>query len=154
MANPTSVLMVELVMSIDRLIDSARAAQPDSELWPAAVVLSHIADVDETEWLPRLELMVAAHAAHQEAPRFQWWEPDTTGTLERYREVLIDDAGARAMATRIAMLMRLRDLTPQEWAATAQHDTFGEIDVAGLVFAQLAHDEEHRASLVLPRSTS
>jgi hypothetical protein len=54
------------------------------------------------------------------------------------------------MATRIAMLTRLRELEPEQWAATAQHEVFGLMDVQALVLAVLAHDEEHRASLVLP----
>ena len=34
------------------------------------------------------------------------------------------------------------------WAAEAEHEDFGVIDVQGLIMQVLGHDEEHRASLL------
>ncbi len=43
----------------------------------------------------------------------------------------------------------MRDLSDDDWGARADHDTFGPMDVEGLMLQVLAHDEEHRASLLL-----
>ena len=159
MASPASVLYVELVMSVDRMSGSAHAAAErraaegragSVDDWPPHVVLAHVADVDEQVWTPRLELMVTAFDQGAEPPSFDWWEPDGVATYERYHAMSVDDAAARLMATRIAMLTRMRELSPEQWAgARAQHETFGEMDIEALVLATLAHDEEHRGSLVL-----
>jgi hypothetical protein len=58
------------------------------------------------------------------------------------------EASALAMSVRTQLLSVVKDLTPEQWAASAQHDAFGHIDVSGLIIQILTHDEEHRASLV------
>jgi hypothetical protein len=158
MASPASVLYVELVMSVDRITESARAAVErrsaeglvgGSDDWPPHVVVAHVSDVDEQVWMPRLELMVAAYDEGRPAPSFDWWEPDGDATYSRYHGLTLDDAAARLMSTRISMITRMRELTPEQWAgARASHATFGEMDVEALVLATLGHDEEHRGSLV------
>jgi hypothetical protein len=52
------------------------------------------------------------------------------------------------MSVRTQLLSVVRDLTPEQWSATAEHEAFGHIDVSGLIIQILTHDEEHRASLV------
>jgi hypothetical protein len=158
-ASPASVLYVELVMSVDRMTESARAAVARREAggvvggpddWPPHVIVGHVSDVDEQVWTPRLALMLEAFEAGQRPPSFDWWEPDDESTYARYAGTSLDDAAARLMSTRIAMLTRLRELTPEQWAgARAQHETFGEMDVEALILATLGHDEEHRGSLVM-----
>ena len=65
MSNPPAVLMAELVMSIDRMIQSAQtAAETRSHLeipgeWPAQVVLGHVSQVDEQVWIPRIVQMLS-----------------------------------------------------------------------------------------------
>jgi hypothetical protein len=145
------VLYVELVMSVDRIGEAARSAPTTDGEWPPAVVVAHLGDVDEQVWLPRIEAMVTAHDSGAPAPSFVWWEPDGDATYERYRDTSIDDAIARTMSARIGMLTRLRDLTVDQWAARGQHEIFGAMDVEAVIYAVLAHDEEHRASLLLPR---
>ena len=86
MANPPAVLMVELVMSIDRMIQSAQTAQEkQSHLvipgeWPAQVVLGHVSQVDEQVWMPRIAQMCQALEAGEKPPSFTWWEPDANAT--------------------------------------------------------------------------
>ena len=154
MANPPAVLMVELVMSIDRMIQSAQSAQErQSHLaipgeWPAQVVLGHVSQVDEQVWMPRIAKMCQALDAGEPAPSFTWWEPDATATYDRFCGMSLSEASALAMSVRTQLLSVVKDLTPEQWAATAQHDAFGHIDVSGLVIQILTHDEEHRASLI------
>jgi hypothetical protein len=93
--NPPAVLMVELVMSIDRMIQSAQAAaEKQSHLvipgeWPAQVVLGHVSQVDEQVWMPRIAQMCSALAAGDEPPSFDWWEPDANATYERFKDMTL-----------------------------------------------------------------
>ena len=151
MASPPSVLYVELVMSVDRIGEAARAADVVAGEWPPAVVVAHVGDVDEQVWLPRIEQMVAAHDSGAPAPSFVWWEPDADATYDRHRVMSVDDAIAHSMSARISVLTRLRELTPEQWGARGQHEIFGDMDIEAVIYAVLAHDEEHRASLLLPR---
>lgn len=154
MANPPAVLMVELVMSIDRMIQSAQTAQEkQSHLvipgeWPAQVVLGHVSQVDEQVWMPRIAKMCTAFAAGDEPPSFDWWEPDATATYDRFKDMSLSEAAALAMSVRTQLLSVVKELTPELWTATAEHEAFGHIDIAGLIIQILTHDEEHRASLV------
>ena len=136
-------------MSIDRVIDASRTAVPEPDGWPPQVIVSHVSDVDEQVWTPRIDLMVDAFERGDAAPQLEWWEPDGEATLARYATSTLDEAAARAMATRIALLTRLRAVTPEQWdGARAEHAAFGTMDLEALVLATLAHDEEHRATLV------
>lgn len=151
MAIVPSVLMVELIMSADRVIQAAEKVQElsvASDEWGPQVILGHLSQVDEEVWLHRINLMTAAHAAGAPAPNFVWWEPDPVATAERFANVSVQDAGAELMASRTRLLTTLRDLTEEQWAATATHDTFGEITITDLLLEFLGHDEEHRATLV------
>lgn len=154
MSNPPAVLMVELIMSIDRMINSAQIAnKTQSHLltpgeWPAQVVLGHVSQVDEQVWIPRIGQMCDAHGNGEEAPSFAWWEPNPEETYTKFHQMSLDAAGALAMSNRTHLLSTVRDLTINQWSATAQHEAFGLIDVAGLIIQILTHDEEHRASLL------
>lgn len=154
MPNPPAVLMVELVMSIDRMIQSAQSAkQAQSHLqipgeWPAQVVLGHVSQVDEQVWVPRIVQMCQALADGAQPPSFPWWEPDADATFARFSEMSLEEASAQAMSARTALLTLVKDLTPEQWGASAVHEAFGTIDIAGLIIQILTHDEEHRASLV------
>jgi len=154
MTNPPAVLMVELVMSIDRMIQSATAAKMiQSHLaipgeWPAQVVLGHVSQVDEQVWIPRIRQMCKAQDAGDEIPSFAWWEPDASATFDRFHDVALEDASALAMSARTQLLTVVKELAPEQWAATAKHEAFGTIDISGLIIQVLTHDEEHRASLI------
>ena len=141
-------------MSIDRMIQSAQsAAESQSHLpipgeWPAQVVLGHVSQVDEQVWIPRIALMCQAQADGAEPPSFPWWEPDASATFERFHGMSLEQASAAAMSARTQLLSAIKELTAEQWSARAQHEAFGEIDIAGLIIQILTHDEEHRASLV------
>jgi hypothetical protein len=147
MAIPHSALMVELLMSADRVITAAQSASmpPEPEAWPPAVIVAHLSQVDEQVWIPRLALMTTAPAV----PSFSWWEPDAVETAARFATTGVDDAAALLLASRTRLLHDLRDLTDEQWSARARHDVFGELDVEGLMLQTLGHDEEHRATLLL-----
>lgn len=149
MAISSSVLLVELIMSADRMIQSAQKAQAIDGEWSPAVILGHVSQVDEQVWMPRIESMIDALAQGAAAPAFSWWEPDPKATEEKFAEFSLEDSSAELMAGRTRLVTFLRGFTPEQWAATGIHDTFGELDISGLLIEILRHDEEHRASLVL-----
>lgn len=140
--------MVELVMSIDRMIQSAQSATAKAGEWSPATVLGHVSQVDEQVWMPRIDQMVNAQLKGESAPEFSWWEPNAEETAAKFQDFSLEAASAHAMATRTQLLTRVRELTTEQWSATAVHDSFGEIDVSRLLIEVLTHDEEHRASLV------
>jgi hypothetical protein len=141
-------------MSIDRMIRSAQtAAEKQNHLvipgeWPAQVVLGHVSQVDEQVWMPRIAQMCSALAAGGESPSFDWWEPDASATFERFKDMSLSETSALAMSVRTQLLSVVKELTPEQWSATAEHEAFGHIDIAGLIIQILTHDEEHRASLI------
>lgn len=154
MPNPPAVLMVELIMSIDRMIQSAKSAEDTQRHllipgeWPAQVVLGHVSQVDQQVWLPRINQMCKSLELQEEPPSFSWWEPDANATFERFNQMTLEQTSALAMSERTQLLSAVKDLTPEQWQAKAQHEAFGLIDIAGLIIQILTHDEEHRASLV------
>ena len=157
MAIPRPVLMVELLMSADRVVTAAQRANGRQatgpshavdDSWSPAAVVGHLSQVDLEVWLPRLALMVHGRAVAR-PPSFTWWEPDAAQTRRDFDGVSPDEAGARLLSSRTSLLLRLRDLSDDDWNATAEHETFGSIDVEGLMLQVLAHDEEHRATLLL-----
>ncbi|MEI6405144.1 MAG: DinB family protein [Actinomycetes bacterium] len=146
------VLMVELVMSADRLIESARTATTVPGQWPPTIVLGHLCDNDRLNWSLRIDAMVTARRTQRPAPHFEWYEPEGDLTQTRYQNHSLDDVAAALMASRMSLVTQLRQLEPQDWQATAVHDIFGDIELTELIIRLLAHDEEHRASLVLDAS--
>ena len=151
MAISRPVLMVELLMSADRVVTAAqgavRPAHPDDDWWSPATVVGHLSQVDLEVWMPRLALMVEARTGSA-PPSFTWWEPDAVKTRLAFGGLSTDDAGARLLASRTSLLLRVRDLSDEAWGARADHEAFGPIDVEGLLLQVLAHDEEHRATLL------
>jgi hypothetical protein len=98
--------------------------------------------------MPRIAKMCTALAAGDEPPSFDWWEPDANATYDRFKDMSLSEAAALAMSVRTQLLSVVKELTPELWTATAEHEAFGHIDIAGLIIQILTHDEEHRASLV------
>ena len=135
-------------MSVDRMIESSKSAVEVPGEWPPATILGHVSQVDEQVWLVRIDQMVDTHRDGAAVPTYEWWEPDAEQTAAIFEGTTLDDAAGLVMASRISILTKLRDLADEDWDARAIHATFGEIDVRGLVLEILAHDEEHRASLV------
>jgi hypothetical protein len=142
------VLIVELVMSIDRMIESAKLANPPVGEWNASTLLGHVSQVDQQVWLPRVEMMLSAQSANEAEPSFTFWEPDPIETARIFESMDIEDAAGVALQARTKLVTYLSTLTANQWDARANHATFGSIDVRDLIFKALTHDEEHRASLL------
>lgn len=153
---PAGVLLAELVMSADRLIEAARVSDtpPVEGAWDAPTILGHVAEVDDLVWGARVDAMLAAHQVGSALPEFGLWEPDPVVTSQRCAGTVIEERAAEFMAARTRLLGRFRGLTDEQWQARARHEEFGELRLGDIPLLVLRHDEEHRASLVLPVSGS
>ena len=124
----------------DRVAAVAAVAPPppDGE-WSPADVVRHLIAVEREVWHVRVRQL-----ADEEHPQWRWAEPDRwldepDASLDRLVDVYRD-----ARATTVA---QLTDLDDAGWARTGTHDTFGVLDVTGLLTKAVDHDEEHLASL-------
>ena len=124
------------------LAGAARAAPQDPPApgeWTPIEIVRHLIAVEEEVWHRRLGQLQA-----EEHPRWRWVEPGQwLGTpAADLEEVLATHARVRS-----ATLALLDALGPDGWARTGTHDTYGELDVAGLLTVAADHDDEHLASL-------
>ena len=87
---------------------------------------------------------VPAHMVLRTAPGARGGSSEVLLARLAFAGVDADEAGARLLASRTSLLHRLRELSEEDWAAQAEHDTFGPMDIEGLMLQVLAHDEEHR----------
>lgn len=127
----------------DRLAAAARAASPEPPApgeWTPAEIVRHLIAVEELVWHVRL-----AQLEHEDHPRWRWVEP---GQWLGTPGAGLDDVLATHAATRARTLRMLDALGPEGWARTGTHDTYGVLDVAGLMTVAADHDDEHLGSLV------
>jgi hypothetical protein len=136
------VVRSRLAAQPSALADAARAAPqepPAPGEWSPAEIVRHLIAVEEEVWHRRLQQLQT-----EEHPRWQWVEP---GQWLGAPGVSIDDVLAKQAAARAKTLAMLDALGPDGWARTGTHDTYGVLDVAGLMEKAADHDDEHLASL-------
>ena len=138
------VALVERFASFpDRLADAARAAEgrpvPDGE-WTPSLVVRHLMAVEGDVWLSRLAELVAGGE-----PRWSRMEP---GPLPGFDHASLDEVLGLFGRLRASTVDFLRMFDNYEgWARTGVHETYGRLDVAGLLRVAIDHDEEHLAGL-------
>ena len=125
-----------------RLAAAARRAPqtpPAPAEWSPSEIVRHLVAVEEEVWQRRL-----AQLETEEHPRWRWVEP---GQWLGAPGASLDDVLAAHQRVRSATLEILDGLGPEGWTRTGTHDTFGLLDVAGLMAVAADHDDEHLASL-------
>jgi DinB family protein len=131
------------------LAEAARSAPPEAPApgeWTPSEVVRHLIAVEELVWQVRLGQLET-----EEHPHWAWVEP---GQWLGAAGADLDEVLAAHEAARARTLARLDALGAAGWARTGTHDTFGTLDVAGLMERALDHDAEHIASLRRARTTS
>ena len=118
---------------------SAPQARPAPEEWAPAEIVRHLIAVEEEVWQRRLRQLDT-----EEHPRWRWVEP---GQWLGADGADLDQILAAHGRVRAATLAMLDTLGPQGWLRTGTHDTYGRLDVAGLMTVAANHDDEHLASL-------
>jgi hypothetical protein len=139
-----------LAASIERLRDAvARADSPDEPTepgeWSVREVVLHLVAVERLVWQARLETLV--DAASGEIPHWTWTEPSPSDAPD-----IPTAAGAVTAFTayRTQTVARIDALDEEGWSRRGRHDTYGELDVAGLIRVALDHDEAHLRPLERP----
>jgi DinB family protein len=124
------------------LAAAARAAPPAPPApgeWTPHEIVRHLIAVELEVWHVRLDQLAAE--AH---PHWAWAEPGPwPGSPGANLESLL----ATHAIERARTLELLDALGPDGWARRGTHDTYGELDVAGLMTVAADHDDEHLASL-------
>ena len=147
MSGPTSV-RARLAGFPAALANAAHAAPqvpPAPGEWTPIEIVRHLIAVEEEVWHPRIGQLQS-----EDHPRWRWVEP---GQWLGAPNADLEDVLAMHARVRAATLALLDDLDPDGWARTGTHDTYGELDVAGLMTVAADHDREHLASLQ-PESAS
>ena len=142
MADPTAV-RDRLATFPSRLAAAARAApqdRPAPEEWSASEIVRHLIAVEEDVWHRRLGQLET-----EDHPHWRWVEP---GQWLGAPNADLDDVLAAHARVRDVTLGMLDALGPAGWLRTGTHDTFGVLDVAGLMTVAADHDDEHLASVV------
>jgi len=132
-----------------RIVEGLIAAAPVSALtwreaegtWHAVEVLSHIADGEITDWMPRIEQILS------DGGRFRPF--DREGGLVRYRgwtaEALVGEFGQLRRAN-LEKLDTLQ-LAPSQMRLTGTHPEFGPVTLEQLLACWATHDMAHIAQL-------
>jgi hypothetical protein len=137
-----SAVRVRLAAVPARLADAARSAPPDGPApgeWTPSEVVRHLIAVEELVWHVRLGQLET-----EEHPHWAWVEP---GQWVGAPGADLDAVLAEHARVRNVTLAMLDALGPDGWSRTGTHDTFGVLDVAGLMTKAAEHDDEHIASL-------
>jgi hypothetical protein len=118
---------------------SAPSEPPSPGEWGPGEIVRHLVAVEQLVWQVRLrQLETEGH------PRWAWVEP---GQWLGAPGAGLEDLLATHASARASTLAMLDALGTDGWARTGTHDTFGVLDVAGLMEKALDHDDEHLASL-------
>jgi hypothetical protein len=128
-----------------RLAAAARSASPEPPTpgeWSPSEIVRHLIAVEEDVWHRRL-----AQLETEEHPGWRWTEP---GQWLGAPGADLDEVLVTLEHARMSTVAMLDALGPDGWRRTGTHDTFGVLDVAGLMTVAADHDDEHLESL-LPR---
>ena len=128
-----------------RLAAAARGApqsSPSPGEWSPTEIVRHLVAVEEEVWHGRLGQLET-----EDHPRWRWVEP---GQWLGAPGASLDEVLAAHDRVRSGTLSMLDELGPDGWTRTGTHDTFGLLDVAGLMAVAADHDDEHLASLETP----
>lgn len=127
----------------DRIESAARAAEragdPAPGEWSAQQVILHLVAVETDVFQARLDDLET-----RADPHWSWVEP---GPEDAPDGATLDDAIARFGTCRATTLRRVGGLDEAGWSRSGTHETYGTIDVGGLLRLAHDHDLEHLATL-------
>jgi DinB superfamily len=107
--------------------------------WSPADVVRHLIAVEGEVWRSRLERIAA-----EDRPHWPWTEP---GLAPGFDGAPLDTVVAAFAGARGVTVRTVRALDEAGWMRSGTHDTYGVLDVAGLLRRAVDHDAEHMASL-------
>jgi len=111
---------------------------PEGE-WGPIETVRHLIAVEQEVHRARL-----TQVARQEAPDWTWTEPGLAPGFDDASLLEVLTVFARRRAKTVASV---RALDQAGWQRYGTHETYGRLDVAGLLRLAIDHDAEHLASL-------
>ncbi len=114
---------------------------PEGE-WGPTEIVRHLIAVEDQVHRARL-----AQVAKQDDPHWTWTEPGPAPGFDDASLLEVLTVFARRRAKTVAMV---RALDEAGWARFGTHETYGRLDVAGLLRLAVDHDSEHLAGLAGP----
>ena len=111
---------------------------PDGE-WGPTETVRHLIAVEDEVWRKRLTGL-----AREDDPHWTWTEPGLAPGFEGSTLLEVLTVFARRRAKTVAAVRALDDAG---WARFGTHETYGHLDVAGLLRLAIDHDAGHAASL-------
>jgi hypothetical protein len=136
---PVQIRLVGFPAVLAEAARSAPQEPPAPGEWTPIEVVRHLIAVEEEVWHRRIGQLQT-----EEHPHWRWAEP---GQWLGAPGAGLDEVLTAHVRVRATTLTLLDDLGPDVWARIGTHDTFGELDVAGLMTVAADHDDEHLASL-------
>ena len=122
---------------IDDMPRELRKRRPAPGMWSAHEHAVHLPAVQPI-FIQRLELMLL-----DPSPRIQSYEPSRDEPDDALLKLDLDSEMDRFERERATMIDRLRTLTPDQWAITAEHEEYSHYSVF-IMFRHLAlHDLHH-----------
>lgn len=107
--------------------------------WGSAEVVRHLIAVEDEVWQTRL-----ARLAAEDRPHWPWTEP---GLVPGFDGVPLDEVVAAFAAARAVTAGTVRALDEAGWGRSGTHDTYGVLDVEGLLRLAIDHDASHLEGL-------
>ena len=107
--------------------------------WGPTEIVRHLIAVEQEVHRARL-----AQVARLEAPHWVWTEPGPAPGFDDASLLEVLTVFARRRAKNVATVRALDDAG---WERYGTHETYGRLDVAGLLRLAIDHDAEHLASL-------
>jgi len=126
----------------ERLGEAARAASQRPARageWGPAEVVRHLIAVEDEVWQGRI-----ARLAAEDLPHWSWTEP---GLAPGFDDIPLDAVIAAFATSRATTVETIRALDDAGWARSGTHDTYGVLDLEGLLRIAVDHDGDHLASL-------
>ena len=114
---------------------------PEGE-WGPSEIVRHLIAVEDQVHRTRL-----AQVAKQDDPHWTWTEPGPAPGFDDASLLEVLTVFARRRAKTVATV---RALDEAGWARSGTHETYGRLDVAGLLRLAVDHDTEHLAGLAGP----
>ena len=117
---------------------------PDSENWSAFDIVGHLIHGEETDWIPRAEIILAQGKNRNFEPfdRFAQFEISKGKTLNELIETF-----AAARAKNLAVLREM-SLTEEKLKLKGIHPELGEVTLEQLLATWVVHDLNHIKQIV------
>ena len=129
---------------LGNLSDDWTTNKENAEGWSPFDVVGHLIHAEETDWIPRAEIILAqgANATFEPFDRFAQFERSKGKTL---RELL--ETFARSRGKSLETLRRM-NVTPELLKLKGMHPELGEVNLEQLLSTWVVHDLTHIRQIV------